>query len=45
MSDWMPEGFAVASLSYRFAWDAAYPGMFQDCIDAIDFLRAGAGKD
>ena len=41
---WMTQGFAIASLSYRFAWDSPFPGMFQDCIDAIDFLRTNAAK-
>jgi acetyl esterase/lipase len=36
---WLPEGFAVASLNYRFVWDAQFPGMFQDCIDAVAWLR------
>ena len=43
-NEWIPEGFAVASLSYRFPFDAPFPGMFQDCIDGIDFLRKHAAQ-
>jgi acetyl esterase/lipase len=39
---WLPEGFAIASLDYRFVWDAPFPGMFQDCIDAVAWLRGHA---
>ncbi|PTY00712.1 hypothetical protein DB345_00090 [Spartobacteria bacterium LR76] len=42
--EWVPEGFAVASLNYRFVFDAPFPGMFQDCIDAIAWLRSHAGE-
>lgn len=41
---WLPEGFAVASLSYRYVWDAPFPGMLQDCFDAIAWLRLNAAK-
>ena len=41
---WMPEGFAIASVTYRFAMEAPFPGMFQDCIDAIGFLRTHASQ-
>ena len=40
----LPEGFAVASLNYRFVFDAKFPGMFQDCIDAVAFLRSHADQ-
>ncbi|HEX4139538.1 MAG TPA: alpha/beta hydrolase, partial [Candidatus Methylacidiphilales bacterium] len=38
----VPLGFAVALVDYRFVFDAAFPGMFQDGIDAVAFLRARA---
>jgi acetyl esterase/lipase len=41
---WLPKGLAFASLNYRFVRDAKFPGMFQDCIDAVAFLRANADK-
>jgi len=41
---WLPEGFAVASLDYRFVWDARFPGMFQDCLDAVAYLREHAAE-
>ncbi|MDR2463768.1 MAG: alpha/beta hydrolase [Verrucomicrobiales bacterium] len=41
---WLPEGFAVASLNYRFVFDAQFPGMFQDAVDAIHFLREHAAR-
>jgi len=41
---WLPEGFAVASLNYRFVFDAPFPGMFQDCLDALAFLRGHAAQ-
>ena len=43
-TEWVPQGFAIASLSYRFSYDAVFPGMFQDCIDAVAFLRKHAGQ-
>ncbi len=39
---WLPEGFAVASIDYRFVFDSPFPGMFQDGVDAIAFLRSHA---
>lgn len=41
---WLPEKLAVASIDYRFAKDAKYPAIFQDCMDAVAFLRANANK-
>jgi acetyl esterase/lipase len=38
----LPEGIALASIDYRFVADAPFPGMFQDCIDAVAFLRSHA---
>jgi len=37
-------GFAVASLQYRFSQDAIWPAQAYDCKAAIRFLRANAGK-
>jgi len=39
---WGPSGIAVAAVDYRFFVDGSFPGMFQDCIDAVAFLRAHA---
>ncbi|HTJ79499.1 MAG TPA: alpha/beta hydrolase [Rariglobus sp.] len=41
---WLPQGFAVASLNYRFVFDAQFPGMFQDCLDGIAYLRTHAAQ-
>lgn len=40
----LKEGFAVASIQYRFAQDAIWPAQSYDCKAAIRFLRANAGK-
>lgn len=37
-------GFAVASISYRFAQVAQFPAQLHDCKAAIRFLRANAGE-
>lgn len=37
-------GFAVASIQYRFSQDAIWPAQAHDCKAAIRFLRANAGK-
>ncbi|MEM9345716.1 MAG: alpha/beta hydrolase [Planctomycetota bacterium] len=36
------EGFAVASVSYRFAQHAVFPAQLHDCKAAIRYLRANA---
>jgi len=41
---WLPEGLAVASIDYRFVFDAPFPGMFQDGVDAVAFLRSHADQ-
>jgi len=41
-ASFVPEGFAVASINYRCVFDAPFPGMFQDAIDSVAFLRAHA---
>jgi len=38
------EGFAVASISYRFAQEASYPAQLHDCKAAIRFLRANSDE-
>jgi acetyl esterase/lipase len=38
------QGFAVASIQYRFSQDAIWPAQAYDCKAAIRFLRANAGK-
>ena len=43
-SRWLPAGIAVASIDYRFVFDAQFPGMFQDALDALDYLRGSAAK-
>ncbi len=37
-------GFAVASIQYRFSQDAIWPAQAYDCKAAIRFLRANAAK-
>jgi acetyl esterase/lipase len=47
---WVPvtylvnQGFAVASIQYRFSSDAVWPAQAYDCKAAIRFLRANAAK-
>jgi len=38
------QGFAVASIQYRFSQDALWPAQAHDCKAAIRFLRANAAK-
>lgn len=38
------QGFAVASIQYRFSQDALWPAQAYDCKAAIRFLRANARK-
>ena len=38
------EGFAVASVTYRFAHQAVFPAQLHDCKAAVRFLRAHAEK-
>lgn len=37
-------GYACATINYRLAQEAPFPGAVQDCKAAIRFLRANAGK-
>jgi acetyl esterase/lipase len=38
------DGFAVASVEYRFSQKAKFPAQIQDCQAAIRWLRANSGK-
>ncbi len=40
----LDNGFAVASIDYRFAQDAVFPGILQDCNKAVSFLYDNASK-
>ncbi|MCZ2340498.1 MAG: alpha/beta hydrolase [Bacteroidales bacterium] len=40
----LPEGYAVASIGYRFSQHAIYPAQAADVRNAIRFLRANAKK-
>lgn len=37
-------GFAVASISYRLSPEALFPAQIRDCLTAVRFLRAHAGR-
>lgn len=39
---WTERGYAVASLNYRFSWQAVFPAPIEDCKSAIRWLRANA---
>jgi acetyl esterase/lipase len=40
----LDNGFAVASIDYRFAQDAVFPAILQDCNKAVSFLYGNATK-
>lgn len=40
----LDNGFAVASIDYRFAQDAVFPAILQDCNKAVSFLYDNATK-
>ncbi|QOV91388.1 alpha/beta hydrolase [Humisphaera borealis] len=40
----VPQGYAAASIEYRFSQKALFPAQIQDCQAAIRFLRANAKK-
>jgi acetyl esterase/lipase len=40
----LDNGFAVASIDYRFAQDAVFPAILQDCNKAVSFLFDNANK-
>lgn len=39
-----PQGFAIASIEYRFSQDAPFPAQIEDCKAAIRWLRAHAAE-
>jgi acetyl esterase/lipase len=39
---WVPKGFAIASINYRFSNEAIYPAQIQDCKAAVRWLRTHA---
>ena len=41
---WVPDGYAAASVEYRFSTKAVFPAQIQDCQAAIRFLRANSKK-
>ncbi len=40
----LENGFAIASIDYRFAMDAVFPAILQDCNKAVSFLYDNAAK-
>ncbi|WP_148214381.1 alpha/beta hydrolase [Robiginitalea biformata] len=40
----LDNGMAIASIDYRFAQDAIFPGILQDCNKAVSFLYDHAGE-
>jgi acetyl esterase/lipase len=38
------QGYAIASVDYRFSGDAKFPAQIQDCNTALNFLVANAGS-
>jgi acetyl esterase/lipase len=40
----LENGFAIASIDYRFAMDAVFPLILQDCHKAVSFLYDNANK-
>lgn len=41
-AQWLTQGYAVASLNYRFSRDAVFPAQIEDCKAAVRWLRANA---
>jgi acetyl esterase/lipase len=42
--DLVSQGFALASVDYRWSTQAAFPAQIQDCNQAVSFLYDNAGK-
>ena len=42
--EFVPRGYAVASLNYRFSREAVFPAQIEDCKAAIRWLRAHASQ-
>ncbi|MEI9960259.1 MAG: alpha/beta hydrolase [Limisphaerales bacterium] len=40
----LPHGFALASLDYRYTYDAPFPAQIEDCNKALVWLRLNAKK-
>lgn len=40
----LDNGFAIASIDYRFAMDAVFPAILQDCNQAVSYLFDNADK-
>jgi acetyl esterase/lipase len=43
-AEWLREGYAVASVNYRYSSDAVFPAQIEDCKTAVRWLRANAKK-
>lgn len=43
-AQWVPNGYAAASVEYRFSNKAVFPAQIQDCQAAIRWLRANSKK-
>lgn len=43
-AQFIPHGFAAASIQYRFSTEAAFPAQIHDCKAAIRYIRAHAGE-
>jgi len=41
-TQFVPTGFALASLDYRYTYDAPFPAQIEDCNAALDWLRRNA---
>ena len=44
INDMLNNGIAIASIDYRFAQNAVFPGILQDCNKAVSFLYDSANK-
>jgi acetyl esterase/lipase len=44
VAQWLSEGYAVASINYRYSSDAVFPAQIEDCKAAVRWLRANAKK-
>ena len=42
--DYLPRGYAVASINYRLSQHALFPAQIEDCKAAVRWLRANAAK-
>ena len=42
--DFLPHGFALASLDYRFVQDASFPAPIEDCKSALLWLKKNAAQ-